>query len=97
MVWRFNSSNTAREAAAVISKAASAEKWRFWPAGISESSTTLPSARMRTRVAAEVETERFRAAEFARGGGPAGDGRGCAAPSGCEVTAGDCEAWRYAE
>src|SRR5260221_380214 len=68
-------------------KAVSAGKWRVWPAGSLESSTSLPSARMRTRVALDVETERSSAVEFAWGGSSAGREAACAAPSDWVVTA----------
>src|SRR5258708_32828927 len=87
MVWAFNSSNTALESAAVPSKSVSAGKWRVWAAGSLESSTSLPSARMRTRVALGVETERSSAVEFAWGGSSAGREAACAAPSDWVVTA----------
>src|ERR1700675_2962633 len=60
MARPFNSSNTAEESAAVTSNCWLAEKWRVPPAGSSASSKSVPSARMRTRVAAEVETARSR-------------------------------------
>src|SRR5580692_6513134 len=58
MARPFNSSNTAEESAAVTSNCWLAEKWRVSPAGSSASNSNAPSARMRTRVAAEVETAR---------------------------------------
>ncbi len=61
MAWPFNSSNTAEESPAETSNCWLAEKWRVSPAGSSVSRSSLPSAMMRTRVAAEVETERSKA------------------------------------
>ncbi len=61
MAWPFNSSNTAEESPAETSNCWVAEKWRVWLAGSSVSRSSLPSATMRTRVAAEVETERSKA------------------------------------
>src|SRR5579863_587501 len=58
MAWPFNSSNTAEESAAVTSNCWLAEKCRVSPAGSSASSRVVPSASMRTRVAADVETAR---------------------------------------
>src|SRR5215475_3917410 len=56
-MFPFNSSNTAAESAAETSKWSEAVKRRFSPAGSSASSTILLSARMRTRVAADVEID----------------------------------------
>jgi hypothetical protein len=81
--WPFNSSNTAPESAAVTSNAVAAEKWRFCFAGMLESSTTLPSERIRRCVWAEVEIERSSGTELPcrgsfcrlrRGQGLRGDG-----------------------
>jgi hypothetical protein len=58
MAWPFNSSNTAEESPAMTSNRCVAEKWRVSPAESSVSRSSLPSPTMRTRVAAEVETER---------------------------------------
>src|SRR5208282_3163078 len=57
----FNSSNTAEESPAVTSNRSLAENRRFSPAGSSLSRSSEVSARMRTRVAAEVETVRLKA------------------------------------
>jgi len=85
MAWPFNSSNTALESATLTWKAVSAEKWRFSPAGISASKTTLLSARMRTRVSEDVDTERSSGAEFAAAEGRSAEEAeaGCVAVTDC--------------
>ena len=90
IAWPFNSSNTALESAAVTSKAISAEKWRVSPARISASRITLPSARTRTRVTEEVETERSKAS----GGWPETNDAACAEGLVWAETADDCLARR---